>query len=119
MKTFNHKKKAIVLSLVLSSAMLIPTSAMAQEYPEKGGGLFKEGEVLLEDIEGLFFDSKTYLEDDGYSLFNQQFGSDANGGYDLHNQTFGQDDDTPLGSGLFILAAAGVGYAFKKRKKNN
>ena len=118
MKTFNHKKKAIVLSLVLSSAMLIPTSALAQECPE-GGGLFKEGEALLEDVEGLFFDSKVYSEEGGYSLFNQQFGSDANGGYDLHNQTFGQDDDTPLVSGLFILAAAGVGYAFKKRKKNN
>lgn len=118
MKTFYHKKKAIVLSLVLWTAMLFPTSALAQEYPERGGGLFREGEVLFEDIEGLFFDSKASSEE-GYSLFNQQFGFDAEGGYDLHNQTFGQDDDTPLGSGLFIFAAAGVGYAFKKRKKNN
>ena len=58
----------------------------------------------------------------GYTLFNQQFGSDDNdnGGYELYNQIFGQDAnlDVPLGSGLLILAAAGAGYALKKRKSN-
>lgn len=59
-----------------------------------------------------------------YTLFNQQFGVDVanngQGGYDLRNQTFGiQLDDmyAPLGSGCFILMAAGAFYAFRKRRK--
>ena len=49
----------------------------------------------------------------GYNLHNQQF-SDDEGGYNLYNQFF----EVPLGSGLLILTAAGVGYALKKRKSN-
>ena len=67
-----------------------------------------------------YIDELLPSSDGGYALFNQQFGVDDNGGYELYNQTFGQNAgfDVPLGSGLLILATAGVGYAFKKRKSN-
>ena len=48
-------------------------------------------------------------------LMNQGFGATDG---DVTNQTFG----TPLGSGLFVLLAAGAGYATlktKKRKSNH
>ena len=38
------------------------------------------------------------------------------GGYNMATEQFGQN--APLGSGLFIMAAAGAAYAFKKRKMN-
>jgi hypothetical protein len=116
----NHKKlKAIVLLMVLAAGMLLPVGASAQDEPRHGGlfglfGLFnsEEEEVGMLDRDG------SGSEEGGYTLFNQQFGTDVNGGYDLHNQTFGQSNDSPLGSGWLILVAAGAGYALKKRKNN-
>ena len=45
---------------------------------------------------------------------HQTFGTNHEGNFT--HQTFG--DNVPVGSGLFILLAAGVGYAATKRKKN-
>ena len=77
---------------------------------------------LSTGLDGVFdrFDEILRSSEEGYTLFNQQFGSDDNGGYELYNQIFGQDAnlDAPLGSGLFILVAAGAGYALKKSKSN-
>lgn len=106
----SKKRKALALSLALAAMLSAPVAASAQ-----GGdrGLLGRGQEAAEDghSRGMLNGSSG-----GYSLFNQQFGSDQNGGYELHNQTFGQD--APLGSGLLILAAAGAGYALKKRKSN-
>lgn len=107
----SKKRKALALSLALAAMMLGPVAASAQDGGNRG--LLGKGQEAAEDgnSRGMLNGSSG-----GYSLFNQQFGSGQNGGYELHNQTFGQE--TPLGSGLFILAAAGAGYALKKRKSN-
>lgn len=112
MKTNKRYLKAFVLSLGLAVGLLLPVSATAQN---EGGGVFGYGNGSTSEPQrdGMF---GVRSLDGGYNLHNQQFGSD-NGGYDLYNQTFGQD--APLGSGLLLLTAAGVGYALKKRKKNN
>ncbi len=120
MKSKKLNLKAIVLSLGLA-AMMLPANASAQETAERPGGLFGSRNIF-EEIGGWFIDEGELRdgegEEGGYALFNQQFGSNTNGGYDLHNQTFGQDSDAPLGSGLLILAAAGAGYALRKKKNN-
>jgi len=46
------------------------------------------------------------------NLSNQGFGANESG---ITNQTF----ESPIGSGLFVLLAAGAGYAALKRKKDN
>lgn len=53
----------------------------------------------------------------GYSIAIEQFGSGTAGGYNIGFEQFG--NGAPLGSGLFIMAAAGAAYTIKKRKKNN
>ena len=53
----------------------------------------------------------------GYSIFVEQFGGEnggGTGGYNIGTEQFG---DAPLGSGLFIMAAAGAAYAFSKKRK--
>ncbi|MBQ3709626.1 MAG: hypothetical protein II887_02870 [Bacteroidales bacterium] len=112
MKTNKKYLKAFMLSLGLAGGLLLSVSATAQSM---GGGVFGYGNgSIVEPQRDGVFDTRSL--DGGYSLHNQQFGAD-NGGYNLYNQTFGQD--TPLGSGLFIVAVAGAAYAFRKRKKNN
>lgn len=55
----------------------------------------------------------------GYFIHPQTFFDGENYGYDLFNGTFEDvTPELPLGSGLFIMAAAGAGYALKKRKDN-
>ena len=102
------KKKALVFLLGLT-VLTLPLDAQVLNHShqysnqEQTGtrGLFRRG------FEG------------GHYHYNQKFDDGQNGGYDIQNQTFGQDNnEAPLGSGLFILAAAGFGYAFKKRKNN-
>lgn len=106
------KKKTLLLTLALLAGLLGPMDLNAQESGALGRG---------EDAESIgnfsLFDRGSL--GGGFNLFNQQFGEDEEGGYELYNQTFGQDSDTPLGSGLLILVAAGASYAFKKRKNNN
>ena len=53
----------------------------------------------------------------GYSFFTEQIGSGGNGAFQIGTEPIGQEG--PLGSGLFIMAAAGAAYAYSKRKKNN
>ena len=91
--------KTFVLSLAMAG-MLLPMAAHAQS-------------------DGFFRDGGDYTNRDGngaYSLNNQQFGSGVSGGYNLNNQTFGQEA-VPLGSGLIVMLAAGVGYAVMRRKR--
>ena len=51
---------------------------------------------------------------EGYLIGTQVFGSDVYGGYNITTQQFGQD--LPLGSGLWIMVGAGLGYAAHKRR---
>ena len=44
-------------------------------------------------------------------------GGQTGGNYGIGIGTFGQDPTAPLGSGLFIMAAAGAAYAFSKKRK--
>lgn len=115
----NRKLKNMVLAMVLMTGLLLPASALSQEETRHGGLFDFFGLFCSEEEEtGLLRDGSPSPEENDFALFNQQFGSDQNGGYDLHNQTFGQNDDAPLGNGLLILAAAGAGYAFIRRKDN-
>lgn len=70
-------------------------SIMNRGFGATSGGLFNQGFGFTQD----------YLD-------NQDFGSTQGG---ITNQTF--EEETPLGSGLFILLAAGAGYASLKTKK--
>ena len=95
------KRKVIAILLALS----LPFSVWAQ------GGLFQRGDDGIEQNSGLLRNGEA-----SSSLTNQTFGTPN--GSDLTNQTFG--DTTPIGSGLFIMLMAGVGYAaLKTSKKNN
>ena len=112
------KTKALVMALSMAVVGLLPTVAVAQ-----GGGLFGRGDdAYNQGLPNRGTASGYGMLDRGgsgnYSLSNQQFGSGTNGGYELTNQTFGE---TPLGSGLLVMLAAGAGYATikSKKKKNN
>ena len=100
------RKKTIVLSILVALGMLLPASLSAQE--QKGGrygGLF--GENAPEASNGLMNRSESTV---GGNFTGQGFGA-TNG--NITGQTFG----APLGSGLFVLLAAGAGYATMKSKK--
>lgn len=77
-------------------------------------------EQLMEDLSGLIGSMDVYGgllrgSSEGYSITTELFGSDG-GGYQIGTEQFGYD--VPLGSGLFIMTAAGAAYALRKRKKN-
>lgn len=106
------KKKTLLLTLALSVGLLLPLTMNAQyaQYNEHKFGLQPWCETSLLGREGPRGGSG------GYSVSTEQFGSGSNGGYIIGTEQFGQN--APLGSGLFIMAAAGAAYAFSKRKKN-
>ena len=105
----NFKKKTMLLTWALSVGLLLPMSASAQT----GGGVFYRGDNAESTGDnGVMSRGAT----GGYNISTEHFGSGTNGGYQIGTEQFGQD--APLGSGLFIMAAAGAAYAFSKRKKN-
>ena len=101
-----------MLSLGLGAAMLSSTSMQAQ-------GVF--GNLLDNYYEEQDQTNRGALlrqgSGSGYSVAIEQFGSGTDGSYNIGIEQFG--NDAPLGSGLFIMAAAGAAYTIKKRKKNN
>lgn len=100
-----HFLKAFALSLATAFVMLLPTTMNAQ----KSDGFF----LYNEDI----YASRNI---GGFNITTGQFGGDggqAGGNYGISIGTFGQDPPAPLGSGLFIMAAAGAAYAFSKKRK--
>ena len=106
--TKNKKLKAIVLSMGLGVAMLASTSVQAQLIDQRGGqpsGLFHENS----QNEGLM--QRGVNRTDGSTVCNEAFGA---GGSQIGNEPFG----APLGGGIGILLAAGMGYAFIQSKKN-
>ncbi len=93
-------------------ALFLPFSVWAQ------GGLFQRGEEPV----GLRSSDAATLTNQGFgnpiggsNLTNNAFGNYIEGS-NLTNQTFG----APIGSGLFVMLMAGVGYAaLKTNKKTN
>ena len=110
MRNTKTKKKLKMLAMVM--ALSIPMAATAQ------GGLFQRGD----EPAGPRNSFATSLTNQGFGnpldgsiVTNQTFGNPTDG-VNVTNQTFG--GDTPLGSGLFTLLLASVGYAaINKQKK--
>ena len=101
MQNIKIRKRVIVLTM--SVVLSVPIMASAQ------GGLFQRGEESGQNV--------GFLRNGGeaISLTNQTFGNPTDG-VNVTNQTFG----APLGSGLFTLLLASVGYAtINKSKKEN
>ena len=99
MKYNNKTLKAVVLSMVLAAAMLLPAGACAQENSKCGGGLFGLGD----SNESGWFRGLLRGED--------VVGLEG----DITNDPFGE---APIGSGLVILIGAGLGYGALKKKED-
>jgi hypothetical protein len=108
MKT-TRSLKTVAFALGLAAMGLTAGNLNAQT----GGGLFGRGAEMESagTRDGL----------SGFNITTGQFGGDggqAGGDYGIGIGTFGQDPpESPLGSGLFIMAAAGAAYAFSKKRK--
>ena len=85
------KKNAILLSMALATGLLCPMTIIAQQDYDGSRGLFMRG---------------TNVEN------NSRNGSIGLGGATQENPT-----DVPLGSGIMVLVAAGIGYVAIKRKE--
>lgn len=117
MQNNKTKRKLKVAALLL--AVCLPVGASAQGVFQRGSsdgraapqsGMLRNGEASLSVSNQSF--GNTLGSDD---VTNQNFGGIFVQPDDITNQTFG----TPVGSGLFILLAAGAGYATLKNKKRN
>ena len=100
---------ALMFQAVTVDAQVINRGLLQNPYKEEGkqnGALMRSGS------------SSTY------NISTGQFGGNGGqtgGNYGIGIGTFGQDppeSSAPLGSGLFIMAAAGAAYAFSKKRKN-
>ena len=108
MRNIKTKNKLQMLAMVMT--LSIPMAAMAQ------GGLFQRGNEpagpqnsVATSLTNQAF-GNTF---DGSIVTNQTFGNPTDG-VNVTNQTFG----VPLGSGLFTLLLASIGYAaINKQKK--
>ena len=112
-----NKKKDRLLLLAMMLALFLPMTAQ----PDGSHGLFGRGGnrddvgVSSSVVNQGFGATQGGLMNQGFgatdgNVTNQTFGGTQGG---VTNQTFG----TPLGSGLFVLLAAGAGYATLKTKK--
>lgn len=100
-----NKKKNRLLLLAMMLALFLPMTAQ----PDGSHGLFGRGGNRDDiGVSGSVV-NQGFGATDG-NVTNQTFGGTQGG---VTNQTFG----TPLGSGLFVLLAAGAGYATLKTKK--
>ena len=112
---FQNKKKAFVLSMTLA-AMMMTGSLSAQE---REGSLFGG----LKGLFGTATETEEEVTPESEALFaggNRDGSGNASGGFNLGG--LDEDDPTnpngsPLGSGLLILTATGVGYALLKKKE--
>ena len=100
------RKKTIVFSLLMATGMLLFVNQSVQAQDKPGGLLGYNGDAENHS----FFDK-------GRSLFSgaideEDFG--ANEG-DINVEDFG----TPVGNGVLILLATGIGYATMKKKESN
>ena len=106
--------KTVAFALGLAAMGLTAGNLNAQT----GGGLFGKGaETEADASNGIFLrptDANSFNITTG--LFGGN-GGQAGGNYGISIGTFGQEPPAPLGSGLFIMAAAGAAYAFSKKRK--
>lgn len=106
--------KTVAFALGLAAMMVPATTLNAQGRP---GGLFGTNAPTEQPQVGLMGDRSG--NNTSFNIGTGQFGGNggqADGNYGINIGTIGSDPPAPLGSGLFIMAAAGAAYAFKKRK---
>lgn len=134
-----NKRKVIVLCLGLAAMTMLPQWVSAQDNGGSGTQAWSGKSLLGRDGSGNGYSVSTGQGDggshagsfvslfgrqnsgggsgSGYNIFVEQFGGEnggGTGGYNIGTEQFG---DAPLGSGLFIMAAAGAAYAFSKKRK--
>ena len=134
-----NKRKVIVLCLGLAAMTMLPQWVSAQDNGGSGTQAWSGKSLLGRDGSGNGYSVSTSdggshagsfgslfgrqnLRGDsgggsGYSIFVEQFNSGnvgGTGGWQINTEQF---NETPLGSGLFIMAAAGAAYAFSKKRK--
>ena len=105
--------KTVAFALGLAAMGLTAGNLNAQT----GGGLFGKGAETEAGASNEIFMRATGGTGNGFKISVEQFGGEnggGEGGFNIGTEQFG--DEGPLGSGLFIMAAAGAAYAFKKRK---
>lgn len=102
------RKRVVVFSLLVAMGALLPADMPAQSQ-ERPGGLF--GSASDTPSNGMLNRGRGVV---GSNLYGQGFGATN---CDITGQTFG--DNAPLGGGLFVLLAAGAGYATIKSRKQN
>ena len=117
MKTINSLK-TVAFALGLAAMTLPATTLNAQGRP---GGLFGTNAPTEQPQGGLMgvrSESGT-----SFNIGTGQFGGNGgqgDGNYGISIGNFGEnppEPSAPLGSGLFIMAAAGAAYAFSKKRK--
>ncbi len=102
---FKRKKETKIITLLIAMAVgqVLPSTAIAQQ----GGGVFgrgdsqtqRDGTLIGNDHDGIF------------NVGNEPFGA---AGSHIGNEPFG----APIGGGIALLVAAGIGYAAFKSKKD-
>ena len=107
--------KTVAFALGLAAMMVPATTLNAQGRP---GGLFGTN-APTEQSQGGLMGNRTG-NSTSFNIGTGQFGGDGGstgGNYGIGIGVMGQDPPAPLGSGLFIMAAAGAAYAFSKKRK--
>ena len=106
--------KTVAFALGLAAMGLTAGNLNAQT----GGGLFGKGPESWTDASNESF-MRAGGTGTGFNIGVEQFGGEnggGEGGYNIGTEQFG-GEGAPLGSGLFIMAAAGAAYAFSKKRK--
>ena len=104
--------KTVAFALGLAAMGLTAGNLNAQT----GGGLFGRGEESWTDASNESFMRASGGTGTGFNIGVEQFGGENGGGlggFSIGTEQFG---DAPLGSGLFIMAAAGAAYALSKKR---
>ncbi|MCR5038641.1 MAG: hypothetical protein K6A94_04825 [Bacteroidales bacterium] len=106
--------KTVAFALGLAAMGLTAGNLNAQT----GGGLFGKGAETEAGASNESIMRTTGGNGTGFNISVEQFGGEnggGHGGFNIGTEQFG--DAVPLGSGLFIMAAAGAAYAFSKKRK--
>lgn len=100
-----RKKKAIIVALLMAMSVgqVLPSMAVAQP----GGGVFCRGEYQAERAGTI----RGNDHDGVFNVGNEPFGA---AGSHIGNEPFG----APVGGGIALLVAAGIGYAAFKSKQD-
>ena len=105
--------KTVAFALGLAAMGLTAGNLNAQT----GGGVFGKGAETEAGASNESIMRASGGNGTGFNISVEQFGGEnggGQGGYNIGTEQFG---DAPLGSGLFIMAAAGAAYAFSKKRK--